>query len=95
MIHHQTVRHIPIEGGEAQIGTHGCVTIRPYEPTSGARCGHAAWLTPEDLAQLLRMACGTDAEALKTLAYVMGKQHRFLDAEDERVPYEYDDDQPF
>ena len=65
-----------VEGGRCELHKRGSAKL-----TSNAERGYdgAVWLSPYDLAQLLRMCSGSDAEALRILSVVMADGHRFTD----------------
>lgn len=79
---------IVMDDGRAEIFPQGNMRMTPHD---GFR---AIYLGVYDLAELLRIACDSDAKVLEVLAQVMREGHRFR-SDFERDRYDYDEGEPF
>lgn len=77
---------VALEDARAELHPNGSVVIRPH--------GSAAYLGVYDLAELLRIACGTDAKVLEIIACLMVEGHRFR-SDFQRDRWDYPEEDPF
>lgn len=77
---------LTLEDTRIEVFPNGNICIRPHDS--------AAYLGVFDLAEVLRIACETDAKVLEVLAQIMRNGHRFRD-DFIQERFDYDEEEPF